>query len=113
VERMPVLKNQTGQPLESVVQLKIDTYATAPLRMGATPYESCPFCRRVKYHGLRGFFPPFAAQQNADIFKTQEYFGSGGQAFHETIVSARLFREITDCRLKGVDFAPLAKEEEP
>lgn len=113
VECLPVLKHQTGHPLESVVQLKIDTYATAPLKIGDAPYETCPVCHRVKYlPWCRGFFPPFATRQTADIFKTQEYFGSGGAADHGVIVSARLFREITDRRLKGVDFAPLQKVED-
>ena len=109
VECMPVVKHKTGQPLESVVQLKIDTRATAPLRIGDTPHETCLFCHRVKYHSLRGFFPPFVVRQTADILKTREYFGSGGQAFQRVIVSARLFREIADHKLKGVTFAPLAK----
>lgn len=112
VECMPVLKNQTGQPLESVVQLKVDTYATAPLKIGDAPYETCPFCHRVKYlPWCRGFFPAFNTKQSADIFKTRECFGSAVKAFHEVIVSARLFQEITDHKLKGVIFAPLAKEE--
>lgn len=110
VQFLPVLKHQTGQPLETVVQLKIDTYATAPLKLDDAPYETCPFCHRVKYlPWCRGFSPPFTARQSADIFKTNEYFGSGGAADHAVIVSARLFREITDCNLKGVAFTPLAK----
>jgi hypothetical protein len=50
--------------------------------------------------------------QNADIFKTQEYFGSGASADHAVIVSSRLFREITSNKFKGVQFAPLGERED-
>jgi len=110
VECMPVLKHKTGQPLEKVVQLKIDTFATAPLKMGDAPYETCPTCHRTKFlPHCRGFFPPFAAKQSADIFKTREYFGSGAEARHEIIISSRLFRELTNAKLHGVRFAAIEK----
>jgi hypothetical protein len=108
VQCMPVLRHKTGLPLETVVQLKVDTYATAPLRMGDAPYTTCPTCHRAKFlPHRRGYFHSFVAKQNADIFKTQEYFGSGASAHHEIIVSAGLFREIRQSQLKGVLFAPL------
>jgi hypothetical protein len=110
---MPVLKHRTGQPLETVVQLKIDIFATAPLKLGDAPYETCPTCHRTKFlPHRRGFFPAFTARQTADMFKTREYFGSGASAHHEIIVSSRLFREITDNKLKGVQFAALEKNVE-
>ena len=108
VQCMPVLKHRTGQPLESVVQLKIDTYATAPLNMGDACHETCPVCHRRKYlPHRRGYFPAFATKQDADIFKTQEYFGSGASGHHEVIVSSCLFADITNNQLEGVLFAPL------
>ena len=108
VQSIPVLKYKTGQPLDTVVQLRIDTYATAPLRMGDAPYETCATCHRTKFlPHRRGYFPPFTDEQKADIFKTHEYFGSGASAHHEIIVSSSLFREITNNHLKGVLFAPL------
>lgn len=108
VDCMPVLKNKAGQPLETIVQLKIDTYATASLKMGAVPYETCPTCHRTKFlPHRRGPLPPFPARQDADIFKTREYFGSGALAHREVIVSSRLFREITNNKLKGAQFCPV------
>lgn len=113
VDCMPVLKHKTGQRLETVVQLKIDTFATAPLKVGDAAYEICPTCHRKKFLPYcRGFFPPFAAKQKADMFKTEEYFGSGASAHHEIIVSSRLFREITSNKLKGVQFAALGERED-
>jgi len=113
VQCMPVLKHKAGQPLETVVQLNIDTYATAPLKMGDAPRETCPTCHRTKFlPHRRGYVPSFTAKQNADIFKTQEYFGSGASAHHEIIVSSAVFREIRKNQLKGVLFAPLEEARE-
>jgi len=107
VQSLPVLKHKTGQLLETVVQLKIDTLAASPLKMGDAPYETCLVYNRTKFlPHRRGYFPAFAAKQDADMFKTREYFGSGASAHHEVIISSRLFREITSNRVKGVQFAP-------
>jgi len=113
VECMPVLQHKTGQPLETVVQLKINTCATAPLKMEGAVYETCPICHRTKFlPHRRGYFPLFTAMQKADIFKTREHFGSGASAHHAVIVSSRVFREITSYKLKGVQFAPLGERED-
>ena len=108
VQCTPVLNHKTGRPLETVVQLRIEALATTPLRMGGVPCETCPVCHRTKFlPHRRGYVPAFAAKQDTDIFKTQEYFGSGASGHHEVIISSRLFRKVTSNGLKGVQFAPL------
>ncbi len=109
VECMPVLKHRTGEPLQTVVQLAINAFATSRLVLEHTQSDTCTTCHRTKYpQHRRGFFPPFAGVQSADVFKTQEYFGSGGAADHAIIASKRFYREIRDRRIKGICFGPLA-----
>lgn len=104
----PVVRHSSGEELETVVQLDIRETATAPLRHGGLTVDAVTASGIPKYEfWLRGYFPPFAAPQNADLFKTQDWFGSGGQAYRPIIASAELFRAIRERGLRGFRFRPL------
>jgi hypothetical protein len=112
IDIVPVVRNKTGQGLETVVQLKIDCIVESDLRSSGLPYEKCEKCHQVKYlPHTRGMFPPFTYMGKGPkpIFKTKEYFGSGGIANREVIVSQQLYAAIAAAKLKGVSFMPVAK----
>lgn len=98
----PVLLHKTERVLDSVLQLDIPVIID--LNYNNIQYEMCPVCHRRKYqHVTRGFYPK-PAETKADIFKSSEYFGSGGDGGRLILVSNRLFRAIVEAGLKGVEF---------
>lgn len=112
IDIIPVVRNKTGQELETVVQLKIDSIASSDLRSAEMPYEKCEKCHKIKYlPHTRGMFPPFmnSEESTKPIFKTKEYFGSGGSANKKIVVNQQLYAAITSAKLKGVSFMPVAK----
>jgi hypothetical protein len=105
IDCLPVLLHREGTALDSVVQLKIER--VMDLEMGDSPYEECGFCGRKKYLPItRGFLPQPQITDQSTLFKSSQYFGSGGNAFRLVIASANLYRSIVDSKLKGVTFAP-------
>jgi hypothetical protein len=117
----PVLRDSTGIPLSSVVQLRIATVLPGALvnrlppvtcrphneegRAPDPPFVKGPYCNRVKHHppttlGLSST----ALSGPPDIFQTVEWFGSGGRAWRATIVSERFAKLIAVRRWRGVSF---------
>lgn len=107
----PVLKHHTGQELTSVVQLDVALVADAPLCLEGYPTETCTACGQVKYQPIcRGFFPAFDGEPGADLFKSREWFGSGGSGNRAVMVSHRLFQAIEAHQVKGFQFKPQAAD---
>lgn len=112
IETIPALRYRTGLELKTVVQLKIDGIAASEVNTTSLPYERCDECGRIKYlPHKRGMFPTFLkVEENSKlVFKTREYWGSGGSAFRQIIVTHRLYQAITNANLKGVSFVPVAE----
>jgi hypothetical protein len=107
IDRRPVL-NAAGDELRTVVQLVVRaevTFVTDGLPMD----DVCGSCDRPKYLPVvRGPLPPLREPPHADIAKSREYFGSGGRAFHEVVVSGSLCRSISEHRVRGAVFTPVA-----
>jgi hypothetical protein len=107
IECRPVVKNKTGAVLETVVQLEIPEIVNLHLAKNY-PYEICPICSRKKYHpGIPGFFPA-PSLTDLPIFKSEQYFGSGGSAHKAVLVSNALYRSIEKAGLRGAGFYPCA-----
>ncbi|MBE6327782.1 MAG: hypothetical protein E7077_12150 [Bacteroidales bacterium] len=97
--------------IDSIVQLVIpDT--DQPLDLSEYEYEICPVCGKIKYHAaVKGFFP---IQENPTLhmYKSKEYFGSGGSSSKKVFVSAQLRDKMLESRLMNWRwFAPCVKRE--
>jgi hypothetical protein len=110
VECMPVIHHKTNKELKTVVQLKLENTATSRLEIATDhPYELCAECGRIKYNPITiDFYPNFVLPQTRPILRSQEFFGSGGSAWNEIVVSRDLFAHIREKKCAGVDFIPLA-----
>jgi hypothetical protein len=106
VAYQPVL-NTKGTPLETVVQLDIQT--DVGIVAGGLPGVKCATCGRTKYLPVvRGPFPELAERPSDAIVKTKEYFGSGKQADRRVLVSRDLADRIT-AHCPGVSLRPVAE----
>jgi len=103
-----VLNHRTDKPLDTVVQLSIDSDVTIPNL--DQPSEACPACGRVKFIPIsRGMFPALNGMRGLHLAKTQEYFGSGASAWNAVIVSAELYQALDKANVRGVYFSPVAQ----
>jgi hypothetical protein len=107
---LPVLDRE-GHELESVVQLQIDERLPVELPSSA-PVETCVRCDRSKRHPLAWPQLPgdLAREPVANLARTREHYGSGGQAFRRIVVSRHAFREIRSAGVGPLWFAPLLAE---
>jgi rRNA maturation protein Nop10 len=105
----PVLDNRTGHPLNTVVQLRVESEACSTIDFAEEPLsECCKSCGRKKYLPLnRGKFPPLCIPTETHMIKTQEYFGSGSSSWQAIIVSAEFFKTVRQTKLRGAAFKPL------
>ncbi len=95
-----------GKELRTVVQLVIE--GEADVETTDLLPESCSACGRTKYAPhVRGCFPPLAGPPPAALAKTRQWFGSGGQAFQELLVSRELRQALLAAGVKGAGFTPL------
>lgn len=102
-----VVLNKSGQrELQDVVQLKLEEVVS--LDTQEIEYDTCPSCKRKKYrHIMNNFYPPLTQQPNKPIFKTKEYFGSGGAANQLIIIDSNFYGQLLDLNIKGLEFHPL------
>ena len=104
-----VVHHKSERPLRSILQLITDSSGTIPLEIERPFDETCPKCCRGKFHmNSRGFFPKLKGATNEHIFRTTEFFGSGGSAWRAVIASDKIYQAMVDFDLKGVGFVPLA-----
>ena len=105
----PVLHHRTGEALATVVQLVLGEVALVNLTLDGHPRHLCPQCWRPKHRPhVRGFLPPFATPPAAPaVVKSQEWFGSGAQAFRMVLVPAALYEAVAMSRIRGVEFLPM------
>lgn len=70
-----------------------------------------PCCGSVKYHVIYKHQAKFAREafkSAPDFVKTNEWFGSGGHAGRETIISQRAARVILENKWRGIRLEPIA-----
>jgi hypothetical protein len=110
IEAMEVLHHRTGKPLQTVVQLLPQDVAVPPLDIGEARFYVCASCGKKKYSPVsRGFFPRLSEECKGHCFHTIESFGSGASANKAVIVSGELYDAVTQRKLKGGAFTPLAE----
>lgn len=64
-----------------------------------------PYCGRVKYHPPTSLaLIPDRLTAAPDLFRTSEWFGSGGSAFRLTLASERFANLVRERRWKGLEF---------
>ena len=120
----PVVRHRTSEPIVGVAQLRVESALSPALHSESLQPVTCrrnneegespwtpskrypsdyPYCGRLKYHVPR--VPQFsrAAFVGArDIMKSNEWFGSGGQAFQALLISERLVNLIEARSLRGL-----------
>ena len=111
IDYYPVIHHRTGRTLQTVVQLKVTNIFPIPLHMERYRYQICPICQRIKYYPIScGFMPGMIDRYDAlSVGKCQEYFGSGGIAFHLFYISNALYMKAIENNIKGVEFKPVAE----
>lgn len=98
--------NLRGERLRTIVQLYVQD--TVGLETSSLAPEQCPRCDRIKYVALaRGPLPPLRDQPTATLVKTDEWFGSGGSAYREVLVSQSLRQALRAEGMRGVHYVPV------
>lgn len=102
-----VVKHRDGSGLDDMVQLRIDTIASAPLNLEGVPSKVCDQCKRITFEPvMRGPSPSFNGYPgDAIIMKSQEYFG--GAPHREVIITRGLYTRMVRYGIKGVDYRPV------
>ncbi|MBA5871277.1 MAG: hypothetical protein GDA68_14965 [Nitrospira sp. CR2.1] len=111
VECRPV-HNRKGQELRTVVQLVVSEL----VHVRTHPLEGhrCELCGLIKYRPFtKGFFPALTTRPASHMVKTYESFGSGASAWRATIIGKELRLALTEARVRGVEFTPLAEAQAP
>lgn len=92
----PVM-NTKHVELKTVVQLT--TEEEVGIVTEGLPSEECAKCGRVKYLPVvRGAFPALKGEPSRAMVKTNEYFGSGGQADKRLLVSQAVAHSLMEVR---------------
>jgi hypothetical protein len=100
--------NRKGQELRTVVQLVVPEL----VHVGTHRLEGyrCELCGLIKYRPFtKGFFHALTTRPASPMIKTYESFGSGASAWRATIISQELRTALTEARVRGVEFTPLAE----
>jgi hypothetical protein len=100
-----------GRPLTSVVQLVIEE--RVPVDEYRTAGEVCEACGRLKLHSaMVNFAPQPTEAPTGPLALTAATYGSGGSAYHETLIRRDLVAAIHDAGLRGLSFHPCGDEEQ-
>ena len=107
ISKMPVLQYKTNVELDDTFQLKIPSIDVA-MDMKGYSFELCKPCGEKKYDPqIKGYCPGFKGPIPArPLFKSLEYFGDGGRAFHRIFMSKSLFEDIKKMGLT-INVAPV------
>ena len=107
LETRPVMKGKTE--LQDVEQLVVSSLISLeiPASFGA---ETCNRCGVVKYSApdLHRFTPAPKDLENlsAHIFKSEQWFGAGGQAFRLVIITRDFFDALADFGISDLQYRP-------
>ena len=107
IEAMPVIEHKTNATSRNIVQLV--PQGMVELKLEGYPSELCPDTNKEKYTPVtRGSFPSLQGNCDLDYVQSKAFFGSGHSAFRATIISALLYKKLTETQITGVDYTPLA-----
>lgn len=126
VKMRDVLKNKTGNPLETVFQLDPDV-SPEPLDTKEIHYFDTPKKRRVfimtpaffphnfeeieEHMKGAGFYPPFTVDPHLPCCWTQEYFTNGPKEWftlwRDMIISHDVYMKIREYKFTGLDYTPM------
>lgn len=129
----PCIHHSTGRRLESLTQLLIANVLPTGLHTAELDTVTCqpdneegpvksygsrlryppdyPYCGRVKYHWpLQTTYAAEIFRDAPDVVKSHEWFGSGGSASREVLISQKVCRLIIDHKLRGLSFVPVVLE---
>lgn len=129
------LRHKTGEPLETIYHMRVDTVLPPALQIGALFMETCavpkeraefkflaaigsrlvkgPFCGAVKYNYPQGPEAAITLSRSAfdsapDVVRMHEWFGSGGSAGRPILISQRLKDIIDQMAWRGLTFSPIS-----
>lgn len=103
----PVLDTK-GTELATVVQLVIEE--EVGIVTDGLSFEACATCERSKYKPVsRGPLPALLREPSGAMAKTQEYFGSGGEADRRVLISGELARALAAAKVRGASLVPVAE----
>jgi len=92
--------------VEDTVQLIIPE-VDIPLKLDEFPYETNNVCGHKKFVPyFRGFFPSFDGPIDLPIWKSTEWFGSGGSAFKRIFITQKVRQDLLTYKIK-MDFVPV------
>ena len=96
---------KSGSPLETVVQLVVDE--VVPVMEYRTSGELCPACGVLKLHpALTDYAPQPVVAPAGPIALSENWYGSGANAFRETLMRHDLVAAIQEAGLRGAAFHP-------
>jgi hypothetical protein len=102
----PVL-NRKGVELKTVVQLAVEE--EVHLAVEGLETERCERCGQRKYLPVtRGALPHLLTEPSTPLARTKEWFGSGGAASRQVLVSQELAQAMTAAKLRGASVTPVA-----
>lgn len=137
VSFVPPILHKKNQPIERVVQMKIDKALVEGPDISDLPSVTCQqyneefkedrpkkfrsssmsYCHRVKYHhGMqKGAFKfyRYTFDGMPDVVKSKEWFGSSALAFRMLIVSSRFRDIVLRMKWRGIAFKPLELVDKP
>jgi len=100
-----VILHSTNLPSRDVKQIYIPKISRPGLVGDDLSFTTCPSCKEKKYSPhMRGIMSikRDSLDSKADFCYTDEWFGSGGQAYREILISNRVARLITERKWRGV-----------
>jgi hypothetical protein len=104
-EKWPVLIHSTGQPAETVSQLRVPVIADPGVESEKEDIlRTCPMCGTIKYRAhMRGIMRIKSSSiiPGSDFMLTNEWFGDGHVAFREILISNRIVNLILDNKWQG------------
>ena len=103
---MEVLKYGKDIPFENTVQLILPE-TEEPLNLEGWPTEVCDLCGRRKYQPMAQDFFPMYKNVIVPIFKSDDYFGSGANAFKRIFMAKELREKLISMKIeKPIWFFP-------
>jgi hypothetical protein len=90
--------------------MKIVQTAASEVDVSHLTVEICSKCSRSKLNHPQGEIITFKSpvqDAGSDVYRTTEWFGSGGSAHNVVLVSQRFVKLILELKWRGVHLAPV------
>jgi hypothetical protein len=106
---IPVLLHKSGDALDDIVQLKVESFSNSPVKSEGIPTEACTSCSRLKLNPIASSkFPGFEVPPiGAPMFRSREYWGSGARAFNEVFATEEVKANCERFGIKGMTLKPI------